>query len=45
MVLQKRFDLSPEALDAARAEALALEHRAYAYARTPPAQQRTAESP
>ena len=45
MVLQKRFDLSPEALDAARAEALALEHRAYAYARTPPAQQRTAEGP
>ena len=45
MVLQKRFHLSPEALDAARTEALALEHRAYAYARTPPAQQRTAESP
>lgn len=45
MVLQKRFHLSPEALDAARAEALALEHRAYAYARTPPAQQRTAEGP
>jgi hypothetical protein len=45
MVLKEYFHLSPEALDAARDEALALEHRAYAYARTPPAQQRGEESP
>lgn len=45
MVLKKFFQLTPEALDATRAEVLAHEHRAYAYARTPPAQQRGEESP
>ena len=45
MVLTDFFRLSPEALDATRAEALAMEHRATAYARMPPAEQRGEESP
>ena len=45
MVLKKYFELTPEALDATRADVLAHEHRAYAYGRTPPAEQRTTESP
>jgi hypothetical protein len=45
MVLTEFFQLSPEALDAARAEAFAMEHRASAYARMPPAEQRGEESP
>jgi hypothetical protein len=45
MVLAEFFQLSSEALDAARDEALAMEHRATAYARMPPAEQRSEESP
>jgi hypothetical protein len=45
MVLKKFFQLTPEALDATRADVLAHEHRAYAYGRTPPAERRTAEGP
>ncbi len=44
MVLAKFLHLSPRVLAEARAEALALEHRAYAYARTQPAEPR-AEDP
>jgi hypothetical protein len=44
MALKKFFHLTPEALDATRAEVLAHEHRAYAYGRTPPAEQRGEES-
>jgi hypothetical protein len=38
MVLVKFVQLSPIALEKVRAKALELEHRAYAYARTPPAE-------
>ncbi len=39
MELTRYFELSPEALDKARAEALAMEDRAYSYGRTEPATQ------
>ncbi|MGQ0670584.1 MAG: hypothetical protein ACT4PO_13075 [Actinomycetota bacterium] len=38
MGLVKFVQLSPDAIEKVRAQALALEHRAYAYARTPPAE-------
>jgi hypothetical protein len=38
MVLVKWFELTPEALAAARERALEMEHRAYAYGRTDPAE-------
>jgi hypothetical protein len=42
MVLEEFFHLTSEALDAARTQVLAQEHRAYAYSQTAPAEQRGA---